>query len=173
MKSRVSCLLGLAPICNQQKDWARARQSCEEALELLELMNVPSFDAPETRLNYHIFFLVQLGDALSVQEEWVRARHFDKQAFTFWASQAQKGIHMSARRRDGLALLRARKPLDAWERMRSAVYLYKNDMDVAGIKWTQLDVIVPAMALIKVWAESSFLTGSIFFRGQKLKFSGL
>ena len=109
VKSRVLCLKGLASICNQQKDWVKARQYCEEALELLELLNVPSFDDPETRLKHHVFFLVQLGDALEGQGEWTSARQSDEQALTFWESQPRRGVYMSVLRRDGLVLIREGK----------------------------------------------------------------
>jgi tetratricopeptide (TPR) repeat protein len=158
VKSRVLCLKGLASICNQQKDWVKARQYCEEALELLERLNVPSFDDPETRLKHHVFFLVQLGDALEGQGEWTSARQSDEQALTFWESQPRRGVYMSVLRRDGLVLIREGKLWTLANGCSRRFTSYKMQLDLGGINWTHLGEVLVAMATIKVWAEACFLT---------------
>ena len=126
---------------------------------MLELLNVPSFDDPKRRVRHKIYFLVQLGDALEGHGEWARARQCDKQALIFWKSQPNKGLSMSVRCRDCLALIRKGKFLDACRRMQGAVFFYINNMD-PGLNFTQLDQVLSAMVTIKVWAEACFLVPS-------------
>ena len=131
-------------------------QFCQDALELL-----PRSPSSQRMLTIHVHILVMLGDAMEGQGDWARARQYDKQALAMWEHTEVRsrswGTVLSARRRDGLELIREGNFAAARRKLAFVERYYADAIEQAGINFNHLIDLSAAMTTLKVWPKRACL----------------
>lgn len=155
-------LCGMAYYHKEHQDWVSCMECTEEALTLLpEARKKTPFRDAEVRL------LILLADVAEGQGDMARALEIDQKALAAY-NEIPNRIFMfefvDALRREALKKLRAGKPEEAIRHLSPVPRRYLELLEYSGINMSQLFVLKPVMAAMKVLAAAMLKRGGLTTR---------